>query len=633
MKKTLVDLFEQSVKLYPNNTFLLEKTDKVFEPTTYAQVKEQVYRLGAGLQALGVKKGDTMALLSEGRNMWIIGELAMFYAGAINVPLSIKLEESNDLMFRLLHGDVKYIMVSGQQLKKVRLIKDKLPAVKTIIVFDEIDEYEEREMSLAQLQKMGDEFLASHTLDEFLAVGRSIENDDYATITYTSGTTADPKGVVLTHRNYTANVEQALTLVAIDQTWRTLIILPLDHCFAHVVGFYIMMSQGATVATVQVGRTPMESLKNIPKNIKEVRPHFILSVPALAKTFKKNIESAIRAKGATTEKLFNMGLKIKQTYYGDSNLDPKGFRALLKPIVALFDKVIFSKVRENFGGELRFFIGGGALLDKDLQKFYVGVGMPMYQGYGLSEATPVISSNGPEKYRFGSSGKLVKPIELKICDSDGKELPLGELGEIVVKGENVMAGYWKNPESTAETIRDGYLYTGDLGYMTAEGLLYVKGRFKSLLISSDGEKYSPEGIEESLVELSPYIDQVMLYNNQSAYTTALIVPNKDRLRAALKEQGLTLDSEEGRKAALKLIDASVARFKKGGDLETMFPDRWLPTGLAILAEPFTEQNQMINSTMKMVRGKIEKAYAERLNYLYTTEGKQLMNQQNIDALK
>ena len=205
MKKTLVDLFEQSVQLYPNNTFLLEKTDKVFEPTTYAQVKEQVYRLGAGLQALGVKKGDTMALLSEGRNMWIIGELAMFYAGAINVPLSIKLEESNDLMFRLIHGDVQYIMVSGQQLKKIRLIKDKLPAVKKIIVFDEVKEYEEREMSLAELQKMGDEFLASHTMEEFLAVGRSIENDDYATITYTSGTTADPKGVVLTHRNYTAN--------------------------------------------------------------------------------------------------------------------------------------------------------------------------------------------------------------------------------------------------------------------------------------------------------------------------------------------------------------------------------------------------------------------------------------------
>ena len=632
MKKTIVDLFEASVKRYPNNTFLLEKTKKEFEPTTYAQVKNEVYRLGAGLQALGVKKGDTMALLSEGCNMWIIGELAMFYAGAINVPLSIKLEERNDLMFRLTHGDVKYIMVSGTQLKKVRAIKDELPEVKHIIIFDKQDNYEEKEIALEDVLKMGDEFLASHSMEDFLSVSQSIQNDDYATITYTSGTTADPKGVVLTHRNYTANVEQSLTLVDIDETWRTLIILPLDHCFAHVVGFYIMMAQGATVATVQVGRTPLETLKNIPLNIREVKPHFILSVPALAKTFKKNIEQAIRAKGKTTERLFNLGLKVKQTYYGDSNLDSKGLRIFLKPLVALFDKLIFSKVRDNFGGELRFFIGGGALLDKDLQKFYVGVGMPMYQGYGLSEATPVLSSNGPEKYRFGSSGKLVHPIDLKICDDNGNELPLGEMGEIVVKGENVMAGYWKNPESTAETVRDGYLYTGDLGYMTAEGLLYVKGRFKSLLISSDGEKYSPEGIEEAMVQLAPSIDQVMLYNNQSQYTTAVIVPNKDYLKRVLSEKGLSLSTEEGRIEALKLIEADVAMFKKGGAHETMFPDRWLPACFAVLSEPFSEQNQMINSTMKMVRGKIEKAYADRIEYMYTSEGKQLLNPRNIEAL-
>ena len=633
MKKTLVDLFEASVSKYPNNTFLLEKTGKQFEPTTYTEVKNQVYRLGAGLQALGVKKGDTMALLSEGRNLWVIGELAMFYAGAVNVPLSIKLEESNDLLFRLKHGDVKYVMVSGTQLKKIRAIKDQLTLVEKVIVFDEQKEYEDKEIALAEVLNMGDEFLKNHTMDEFLSVGRSIQNDDYATITYTSGTTADPKGVVLTHRNYTANVEQALTLVDINEHWRTLIILPLDHCFAHVVGFYIMMSVGATAATVQVGRTPLESLKNIPINIKEVRPHFILSVPALAKTFKKNIEQGIRAKGKTTVRLFNMGLKVRQVYFGESNLDFKGLRYLLKPLVWLFDKVLFSKVRENFGGELRFFIGGGALLDKDLQKFYVGVGMPMYQGYGLSEATPVISSNGPTLYRFGSSGKLVKPIELKICDSEGKELPLGEMGEIVVKGENVMAGYWKNPESTADTVRDGYLYTGDLGYMTKEGLLYVKGRFKSLLIGSDGEKYSPEGIEESLVEKSRYIDQVMLYNNQSAYTTAVIVPNRDQLIRKLKEQGLSLDTEEGRKAALQKLESEVNKYKKGGEFEGMFPERWLPSCFAVLAEPFTEQNQMINSTMKMVRGKIEKAYADRIAFMYTAEGKQLLNQQNLDALK
>lgn len=633
MKKTLVDLFEESVRLYPNNTFLLEKTDKVFEPTTYTQVKEKVYQLGAGLQALGVKKGDNMALLSEGRNMWVIGELAMFYAGAVNVPLSIKLEESNDLLFRLIHGDVKFVMVSGTQLKKVRAIIDQLPEVKKVIVFDEQDHYEDREIALAEVQKLGDEFLASHTQEEFLKVAQSIQNDDYATITYTSGTTADPKGVVLTHRNYTSNVEQALTLVHIDQTWRTLIILPLDHCFAHVVGFYIMMSRGATAATVQVGRTPLETLKNIPKNIKEVKPHFILSVPALAKTFKKNIEQGIRAKGETTVKLFNFGMKVRQIYYGDSNLDFKGWRYLLKPVVALFDKLIFSKVRENFGGELKFFIGGGALLDKNLQKFYVGIGIPMFQGYGLSEATPVLSSNGPDRYRFGSSGKLVQPIELKICDSEGKELPVGEMGEIVVKGENVMAGYWKNPESTAETVKDGWLYTGDLGYMSKESLLYVKGRFKSLLISSDGEKYSPEGIEEAFVGQSKYIDQVMLYNNQSPYTIALIVPNKDALKRKLATKNLTLDTEEGRKAAVQKLEKELNKYKKGGEFEGMFPERWLPSTFGVLSEPFTEQNQMINSTMKMVRGKIEKAYAELIDYLYTPEGKQIFNPKNLEGMK
>ena len=633
MKKTLVDLFEESVRKYPNNTFLLEKTGKKFEPTTYSQVKEKVYQLGAGLQALGVKKGDNMALLSEGRNMWVIGELSMFYAGAVNVPLSIKLEESNDLLFRLIHGDVKFVMVSGTQLKKVRAIINQLPEVKKVIVFDEQAEYGEKEIALAEVQKMGDEFLASHTQEEFLKVANSIQNDDYATITYTSGTTADPKGVVLTHRNYTSNVEQACTLVDIDQTWRTLIILPLDHCFAHVVGFYIMMAQGATAATVQVGRTPLESLKNIPLNIKEVKPHFILSVPALAKTFKKNIEQGIRAKGKTTVKLFNFGMKVRQLYYGDSNLDFKGWRYLLKPLVALFDKIIFSKVRDNFGGELKFFIGGGALLDKNLQKFYVGIGIPMFQGYGLSEATPVLSSNGPEKYRFGSSGKLVQPLELKICDADGKELPLGEQGEIVVKGENVMAGYWKNPESTAETVKDGWLYTGDLGYMTKEGLLYVKGRFKSLLISSDGEKYSPEGIEEALVGQSKYIDQVMLYNNQSPYTIALIVPNKDNLKRKLAYKDLTLESEEGRKYAIKKLEKELNKYKKGGDFEGMFPERWLPSTFAVLPEPFTEQNQMINSTMKMVRGKIEKFYADRIEFLYSAEGKQIFNEKNLDSLK
>ena len=333
MKKTIIDLFENSVKQYPDNPFLWEKTRDAFEPTTYKEVQQQVYAAGAGLIALGVKKGDNMALLSEGRNAWIIGELAMFYAGATNVPLSIKLEEANDLLFRLVHADVKYILVSGNQLKKIRAIMDKLPLVEKIIVIDELPEYKEKEISWSEVFRMGKEYLASHSLEDFLAVGQSLQNNDYATITYTSGTTADPKGVILTHRNYTANVEQALSCVDIDDTWRTLIILPLDHCFAHVVGFYIFMSKGASVATVQVGRTGLETLKNIPVNIKEFKPYLILSVPALAKNFKKNIEQGIRAQGKNITRLFDFALKVAYIYNGDGGEDKgRGVRFLLNTV-------------------------------------------------------------------------------------------------------------------------------------------------------------------------------------------------------------------------------------------------------------------------------------------------------------
>ncbi|MDR1356568.1 MAG: AMP-binding protein [Tannerellaceae bacterium] len=632
MKKTLVDLFEGSVICYPDNTFLLEKTRDRFAPTTYAQVRNQVYVLGAGLVAMGVSKGDHCALLSEGRNAWIIGELSMFYAGAVNVPLSIKLEESNDLLFRLLHADVKYVMVSGNQLKKIRAVADKLPQVEKIIVFDEQEAYGDREIHIDRVKDMGEAYLRSHDTEEFLSIARSLQNDDYATITYTSGTTADPKGVILTHRNYTANVEQSLSCMDIDQTWSTLVILPLDHCFAHVVGFYIFMYKGASVATVQVGRTGMETLRNIPVNIKEVKPYLILSVPALAKNFKKNIEQGIHTKGRMAERLFRLALRMNYVYNGEGSDDKgRGLRCLLKPFISAFDKLLFSKVRMNFGGRMRFFVGGGALLDKDLQKFYYAIGIPMYQGYGLSEATPVISTNGPRRHLFGSSGRLVQPLDLKICDDAGSALPEGERGEIVVRGENIMAGYWKNPASTAETVKNGWLYTGDMGYVE-DGLLFVLGRFKSLLISSDGEKYSPEGIEEALMEHSSAISQLLLYNNQSPYTVALLTPNREELIRQLARRQLNLDSDKGKEEAIDIIRQQIDRFRKGGDMAPLFPERWLPATFAILPEQWTEQNGMVNSTMKVVRGKVEKAYASRIENLFTPEGKSPLNADNMNSL-
>ena len=633
MKPTIIDLLNKSVDKYAHEPFLWEKTTTEFQPTTYLETKKQTHLLAAGLISLGIEPGDKLALLSEGRNAWIIAELGILHAGAVNVPLSIKLEESNDLIFRLVHSEAKYILVSGSQLKKIRFIAKALPQIKKIIIFDEQPDYESNEISLKELLAKG-KLYQKENPRAVVKRAKDIKPDDLANISYTSGTTADPKGIMLTHRNYTANVEQALTLMTIPSSYRTLIILPLDHCFAHVAGFYSFMACGASVGTVQCGKTGMETLKNIPLNINELKPSLLLSVPALAKSFKKNIETNIRAKGPIVNWLFETALRMAYSYNKEGYNKGQGLQKLKKPFLNMFDKIMFSKVREAFGGQLDFFIGGGALLDIDLQRFFYAIGIPMFQGYGLSEATPIISSNGMAKHKLGSSGYLVKPMELKICDSDGKELPNFEKGEIIIKGENVMAGYYKNEKATAETIQDGWLHTGDMGYMDNDGFLYVVGRFKSLLISSDGEKYSPEGIEESLNDNSQFIEQVILYNNQNPYTSALIVPNKEALKRYVlhKKPHLNWDATEAKELALEKLQHEINEYRKGGKYEGMFPERWLPAAVAVIGEPFTEQNGLINSTMKLMRSKVEERYADRIEGLYTTGAKSIMNPENIAAL-
>ena len=630
---TIIDFVEKYTREYASHVFLREKPADHWTETTFEQTRLEAYRVAAGLMSLGINKGDRISLLSEGRNLWVIGELGILYAGAVNVPLSIKLEEGSDLVFRIRHSDSRFVMVSGSQLPKIRRIVSELPALEKIIVFDEIEDRRDNEITMSEVLALGDAFLKEHP-GELEARYRSIGPDDYANISYTSGTTADPKGILLTHRNYTANVEQAHSVVAIEPDSVMLIILPLDHCFAHVAGFYTMMSYCGSIATVPVGKTPMAALRNIPMAIKEVRPHVMLSVPALARNFKKNIETAIKAKGPKVEKLYNFALNLAISYNKEYYNRGGILQIWKKPLIALFDKLIFKTVRQNLGGRMQFFIGGGALLDIELQRYYCAIGIPMFQGYGLSEATPIISANSAGHCIFGSSGRVVKPMDIKICDGDGKSLPYGERGEIVVRGENVMAGYWKNPVSTAETVVDGWLHTGDMGYMRDEEFLYVVGRFKSLLISADGEKYSPEGFEDSLTDGSKYIDQVVLHNNQDPYTTVIVVPNKEALKEYVKSSnpGVDIDSREAKELMLKKIQDEVNSYRKGGSRAGMFPERGLPAAIIVADEPFTEQNHMVNSTMKIVRGKVEKHYADRIEYALTPEGKNLLNDKNIASL-
>ena len=636
-RTTIIDFVEKYTHQFADHAYLREKVDGEWTVITQEQTRETAYRIGAGLMSLGLQKGDKIALLSESRAMWVLAELGALYAGATDVPLSVNLGEGKDLVFRINHSESKWILVSGNHLPKIRAILPECPAVEKVIVFDDTafdyNELEPGEIRMSEIMAMGDEFLKAHR-EEFVARFKSIGPDDYANISYTSGTTADPKGILLTHRNYTANVAQGNSVISIDEGDVMLIILPLDHCFAHVAGMYTMMYYGGSIAFVPIGKNALATLRNVPTAISEVRPHVMLSVPALARNFKKNIENGIKKKGPKVEKLFNFALK-NAIAYNKEYYNRGGFvNAWRKPLMALFDKLIFKNVRESFGGRMKFFVGGGALLDIELQRFFCAVGMPMFQGYGLTEATPIICSNSPGHAIFGSSGRLVKPMDIKICDTDGNEVPIGQKGEIVIRGENVMAGYWKNPKATADTVIDGWLHTGDMGYICPfdHDFLYVVGRFKSLLISSDGEKYSPEGFEDSLTDGSKFINSVVLHNNQDPYTMVLIVPDKGTLKEYVQSKGLDPDSRDGKIAMLDKIQEEIDSYKKGGKHEGMFPERWLPSAVVICDEEFTIANKMLNSTSKIVRGKVEEHYADRIAYAYTAEGKLLHNEKNIASL-
>jgi long-chain acyl-CoA synthetase len=630
--KTIIELFETSVAKFSDKIYLWEKRNGKYEGTTYKETHTEVMRFAAGLLKLGLEKGDRAGLMSEGRNAWIISELGILYAGGINVPLSVRLDAASELAVRLQHSGAKMLIVSRNQAPKAEEIRDTVPGLETIIYLDGKENKRKGDIDYEEVKRLGDQLLAEDP-GKLEKTWKSVQPDDVANISYTSGTTADPKGIMLSQLNYAANTIQANTLMTIDPSWRTLALLPWDHSFAHTACLYCFMYNGASVASVEQGKTPMETLKNVPKNIKEFKPHLMMSVPALAKNFKKNIETGIRAKGPVAEKLFNFALRIAYRYNGNGWDRGRGTRIFLKPLVGLFDKILFSKVREGFGGDMRFFVGGGALLDIELQRFFYAIGIPMCQGYGLSESSPVISSNSLESIKFGSSGKLVKYLDIKIVDDNGNELPQGQKGEICVKGENVMLGYWKNPEATASTLKGGWLHTGDMGYLDADGFLYVLGRFKSLLISNDGEKFSPEGIEEAMVDQSPYIDQVMLYNNQNPYTVGMIVPNIAAINRELEKHGIKPGSEEAGPAALQIIQSEVDAYKKGGKYEGSFPERWLPASLSVLPESFNEENALINSTMKMVRGKITGYFAKELEYLYTADAKNIINPMNLEAIR
>lgn len=578
--KTIIDLFEQSIDQHPDHIFIMENHGKGYEGLSYTEAKKRILSLASWLIGQGIQKGDRVAILSENRQEWILSDLAILYAGGIVVTLSNKLLEPLDLKARLENSTPSLLFVSSKEKEKAEATLALMPqdTKPRLVCFDE-DQWD----TMLQTEILGEDTPQKRN--------SATSTDDPALIIYTSGTTGNQKGVTLSHHNYLATVRKHLAHEEQNSDSCTLALLPLDHCLFHAY-YYLMMAIGATLAMPQLGNNPLEAMLNMMKNIREVQPDFLAVVPAMLQTFKT--------------------LLIQQ---GISD-SPE-------------------KAREFFGGKINLFIAGGAYIDPEIEKFFLALNLPIYIGYGMTEATIGVSKNYKKQHRIGSIGHLSSLQQnIRIVDENGNDCPKTESGEIIFQGETVMLGYWNNPTATREALSEGgWFHTGDLAHQDSDGYLYIDGRVKSLLISNSGEKYSPEGIESALLESSPYIHQLMLYNQQSPCTIALVVPNKEQLADTVAVRGLSLETKEGKDAAINLIDEVFAQFRKGGSQENRFPQVWLPSTFALLEESFTTENGLLTATQKLSRQKVANAYKERINSLFNAERMNPRNEDNRNALQ
>ena len=637
--KTVIELLHYGAQKYSSMPYLGVKKGNEWKTYTFQETDRLSTVFAAALVHHGFKKGENIAILSEGRPSWVICEFGVLKAGCTSVPLSTKLLE-DEIVFRLEHSQSKAFLVSENNFQKVieALKKTKEKPV-LILISDKTSHLEEMVkkhtsgdgniLFYDDLIAEGEKLIGQPEYQERLAeIEKDLSADDTVTISYTSGTTGNPKGIMLSHKNYIHNAENSLTLVEIEVGWKSLIMLPLDHSFAHTVGLYIFLYKGICMYFVDSQGGPMAALRNLPVNLKEVNPHFLLTVPALSGNFMKKMIQGVSEKGGLIKGIFEAGIKAGIARAGNGYDKPSCFTRFVNFLPwAIANALIFPKLRAVFGKNIKFCVGGGALLEIKQQEFFNAIGAPIYQGYGLTENSPIICANSAAKHKFGTSGVIIPNLDVRIMKDKDTECAVGETGQIVTRGGSVMKGYYKNPTATAETLIDGWLWSGDLGYIDADGFLVVTGREKALLIATDGEKYSPETIEEAIINTSRFVNQVMAYNEQCKFTSILITLNGTAVKAAAEQQGLK-SSDDDLDKIIKMIREDVTAFAKHPDYSSI-PAQWQPASFAIIPGVFDENNGLVNSTLKLVRHKVRDFYRSRIDEIYSDNS----NQGNREALR
>ncbi len=580
----------------PGRTALWVKSPgaKRFCPITWSQWKTNVVHTALGLYANGIRPGDLVAILSENRPEWAYADLAILSLGAASVPIypSCTAEE---VLYVLRHSQAKGLFLSSaEQLQKVLPSLESLSELKFMIVFDEAAvPLGSKLMLYPQLTSEGRlGLLNGEALFQQLASGAEAEM--LATVIYTSGTTGPPKGVMLTHRNFMENYRRARVLIRASESDIGLSFLPLSHVFERLAGYYFLMAAGAQIAYA-------ENMTTVVENLAEIRPTIAAAVPRFYEKVYAKIMERVDRGSRLKKKIFYWAVRYGR-HFRQSLRDGRRMSLPQKFKMAAAERLVLRKIRRVFGGRLRFFISGGAPLPKHLADFFYGAGVLILEGYGLTETSPVITVNAENDFRFGTVGRPLPGIEVKIAED----------GEILTRGPCVMKGYYKDPAATAQAIRDGWFYTGDIGCLTDDGYLRITDRKKDLIVTSGGKNVAPQNIEGRLTAHA-LIQQAVVIGDKKNYLVALLVPAREEVRRCLGAERV-----DGQKWA-DVIQSAELRAHLGKAVQTSM------AGLApyeqikhfgVLEQELTQQAGELTPTLKVKRRLVMEKYSRLIESLY-----------------
>lgn len=595
---TVPSLYKYIIEVYgadENKNILKRKSEGQYKGITYREFKEQTDSFAYGLHSLGIKRNDKISIISENRPEWVYADMAMQNLGAINVPLYPSLTSSS-IEYILNDSESKAVIVSNKyQLNKFLKVKDSCRHIQFIIIMNESDFNSSIKnlYTFRQVQNRG-ELLMKENPDLIEKNNKLINENDICTIIYTSGTTGEPKGVVLTHKNILSNVEAALDAFPISEKDVFLSFLPLCHIFERMGGYYTAFAAGCTVCYA-------ESIESVASNLVEVKPTIMTSVPRLFERIYSKIIRNVESQSPKKQKIFTWAINTGKEY---ARLKKTGSIPItLKLKHKLADKLVYKKLREKTGGNLRFFISGGAALSRELGEFFEAVGIMIIEGYGLTESSPVITANRVDDYKFGTVGKPFSGVEVKIAKD----------GEILARGPNIMQGYFKKKKETDETIIDGWLHTGDIGVFDADGFLMITDRKKHLFKTTAGKYIAPTPIENTFLS-SKYIDQFMLIGDRRMFLSALIVPDFESLREYADSHQIPYVNEQDlvkNEEIYKLLEKDMARLQKNlANYERV-------RKFVLLDKPFTVESGEITPSLKIRRKIVEENYSDLIEQMYS----------------